>query len=66
MGKKLKIVIAEDGTELGKSCEKALKSYGMDVIMCDKSGTQLLEKIGEARCSACRYFYAESRYFGRA
>ena len=30
MGKKLKIVIAEDGTELGKSCEKALKSYGMD------------------------------------
>ena len=45
MGKKLKIVIAEDGTELGKSCEKALKSYGMDVIMCDKSGTQLLEKI---------------------
>ena len=38
MGKKLKIVIAEDGTELGKS-------YGMDVIMCDKSGTQLLEKI---------------------
>lgn len=45
MGKKLKIVIAEDGTELGKSCEKALKSYSMDVIMCDKSGTQLLEKI---------------------
>ena len=45
MGKKLKIVIAEDGTELGKSCEKALKIYGMDVIMCDKSGTQLLEKI---------------------
>lgn len=45
MGKKLKIVIAEDGTELGKSCEKALKSYGKDVIMCDKSGTQLLEKI---------------------
>ena len=45
MGKKLKIVIAEDGTELRKSCEKALKSYGMDVIMCDKSGTQLLEKI---------------------
>ena len=45
MGKKLKIVIAEDGTELGKSCEKALKSYGTDVIMCDKSGTKLLEKI---------------------
>lgn len=29
MGKKLKVVIAENGTELGKSCEKALKGYGM-------------------------------------
>ena len=46
MGKKLKIVIAEDGTELGKSCDKAIKSYGMDVIMCDRSGKRsLLGKI---------------------
>lgn len=45
MGKKLKVVIAENGTELGKSCEKALKGYGMDVIMCEKDGLLLLEKI---------------------
>lgn len=45
MGKKLKVVIAENGTELGKSCEKALKGYGMDVIMCEKDGSLLLEKI---------------------
>ena len=45
MGKKLKIVIAEDGTELGKSCEKALRGYGMDVILCEKDGALLLEKI---------------------
>ena len=45
MGKKLKVVIAENGTELGKSCEKALKGYVMDVIMCEKDGSLLLEKI---------------------
>lgn len=45
MGKKLKVVIAENGTELGKSCEKALKGYGMDVIMREKDGSLLLEKI---------------------
>lgn len=45
MGKRLKIVIAEDGTELGKNCEKALKGYGMEVIMCEKDGARLLEKI---------------------
>ncbi len=45
MGKKLKVVIAENGTELGKSCEKALKGYGMDVIMCEKDGSLLLKKI---------------------
>ena len=45
MGKKLKVVIAENGTELGKSCEKAQKGYGMDVIMCEKDGSLLLEKI---------------------
>lgn len=45
MGKRLKIVIAEDGTELGKNCEKALRGYGMEVIMCEKDGARLLEKI---------------------
>ena len=45
MGKKLKIVIADDSTELGQSCSKALKSYGMDVILCQKDGQEVLSKI---------------------
>lgn len=45
MGKKLKIVIADDSTELGQSCAKALKSYGMDVILCQKDGQEVLKKI---------------------
>ena len=45
MGKKLKIVIADDSTELGQSCSKARKSYGMDVILCQKDGQEVLSKI---------------------
>ena len=45
MGKKLKIVIADNSTELGQSCSKALKSYGMDVILCQKDGQEVLSKI---------------------
>ena len=41
----LKIVIADDSTELGQSCSKALKSYGMDVILCQKDGQEVLSKI---------------------
>ncbi len=45
MGKKLKVVVAEETTELGVACAKALKSYGMDVIMCPKDGFALLERV---------------------
>lgn len=45
MGKKLKVVVAEETTELGAACAKALKSYGMDVIMCPKDGFALLERV---------------------
>lgn len=44
MDKKLKIVIADDTTELGHNCAKALKSYGMDVSLCEKDGLMLLER----------------------
>lgn len=44
MGKKLKIVIADDSTELGQNCAKALKSYGMDVFLCEKDGQKVLAK----------------------
>ena len=32
-------------TELGKSCEKALAGYGMEVVMCEKDGALLLKRI---------------------
>lgn len=44
MQKKLKIIIADDSTELGQSCAKALKSYGMDVVLCEKDGRCILSK----------------------
>ena len=44
MEKKLKIVIADDSTELGQNCANALKSYGMNVVLCEKDGRQVVEK----------------------
>lgn len=43
MEKKLKVVIADDSTELGKNCAAALKSYGMDVELCEKDGLQVVD-----------------------
>lgn len=45
MRKKLKIVIADDSTELGQNCSKALKGYGMEVILCQKDGQQVLNAV---------------------
>ena len=45
MGKKLKIVIADDSTELGQNCAKALKGYGMDVLLCAKDGQRVLDTV---------------------
>ncbi len=45
MEKKLKVIIADDSTELGQNCSKVLKSYGMDVSLCEKDGRTILEKI---------------------
>ena len=49
MEKKLKIVIADDSTELGQNCAKALKSYGMEVSLCEKDGVSLLEKTKQVK-----------------
>ena len=49
MDKKLKIVIADDSTEFGQNCAKALKGYGMDTILCEKDGLRLVEKIKEVK-----------------
>lgn len=45
MEEKLKIVVADDSTELGKNCAKAFKGYGMNVVLCEKDGRNVLEKI---------------------
>lgn len=45
MEEKLKIVIADDTTELGKNCAKAFKGYGMNVVLCEKDGRSVLNKI---------------------
>lgn len=45
MEKKLKIVIADDTTEFGKNCANALKTYGMDVALCQKDGLEVIKYI---------------------
>ena len=45
MEEKLKIVVADDSTELGKNCAKVFKGYGMNVVLCEKDGRNVLEKI---------------------
>ncbi len=45
MEKQLKIVVADDSSELGENCAKNFKAYGMRVTLCQKDGLKLLEKI---------------------
>ena len=45
MEKKLKIIIADDTTELGKNCAKVFKAYGMEVSLCEKDGKTVLGRI---------------------
>ena len=45
MEEKLKIVIADDTTELGKNCAKAFRAYGMNTVLCEKDGRKVIEKI---------------------
>ena len=44
MEKKLKIVIADDTSDLGQNCAKAFKAYGMEVALCEKDGRSVLSK----------------------
>ena len=41
----LKIVIADDSSQLGENCAKTFKAYGMDVKICQKDGLKLIEMI---------------------
>lgn len=42
MQKNVKVLIADDSLELGKACQKALKSAGSDVILCKKDGERVI------------------------
>lgn len=44
MEKKLKIVIADDTTELGQNFVKTFKAYGMQVVLCEKDGRAVISK----------------------
>lgn len=44
MEKKLKIIVADDVTELGQNCVKTFKAYGMEVVTCEKDGKIVLSK----------------------
>ena len=49
MEKKLKLVIADDSSELGKNCVKTFTAYGMNVSICQKDGRVLLSKIKQEK-----------------
>lgn len=43
MENKLKVVIADDSADFGQNCAKVLKSYGMEVNLCEKDGQKLVD-----------------------
>ncbi len=45
MEKQLKIVVADDSSDLGENCAKTFKAYGMRVSLCAKDGARLLEMV---------------------
>ena len=45
MEKKLKIVIADEGSPLSENCAKTFKAYGMSVSLCEKDGRKVIELI---------------------
>lgn len=49
MEKKLKIIVADDSADFGQGCAKALVSYGMDVVLCEKDGSALFAKIKQVK-----------------
>ncbi len=45
MEKQLKIVVADDSSELGENCAKTFKAYGMNVSLCPKDGLKVIERV---------------------
>ena len=49
MENKLKVLIADESMNFGKTCEKILRSYGMTVELCQKDGFEVIEKINNKK-----------------
>ncbi len=52
MKKQIKVIIADDKTELAKACGEALKEEGMEVIFTPKDGKELLQSIADKQPDA--------------
>jgi len=49
MEKKLKIVIADDSSDLVQNCAKTFSAYGMTVTLCPKDGNRILKTVKEVK-----------------
>ena len=47
MKKQLNVVIADDSADFGQNCAKILGGYGMNVILCEKDGHEIIKVIKE-------------------
>ena len=43
--KQLNVLIADDSVDFGQNCAKILKSYGMNVVLCEKDGYEVVKVI---------------------
>lgn len=45
MKKQLNVLIADNSADFGQNCAQILKSYGMNVTLCDKDGYEVLRAV---------------------
>ncbi len=45
MNDRVKILLAEDGNEFGRECASALRSYGYEVMLAPKDGSEVLSAV---------------------
>lgn len=45
MNNKIKVLVADDTTELGNTCRKILNEHGLETYVCEKDGLKLLDKV---------------------
>lgn len=52
MNKRLKVLIADDTTEFGRSCASALRAKGCELITCPKDGMAVISEIAKSQPDA--------------